>query len=626
MVLNPKQIGKFKSPLPIPPVFMPKLAKDQSGRVRHEYEVDVSAFEQQILPEGFPKTQVFGYGGIVKDEAGGKYARHAPGPTFEAVRGIPVKVKWVNRLDGPHFLPVDGTIHWANPNQKSFPPAAYPVPFNPVTRKGIAELQAPIPIVTHLHGGENPPPYDGHPDAWFTKNKEKTGPAFKTDEYEYLNTQPDATLWYHDHTLGITRLNVYAGLAGLYIVRDSKLSLNQQLPDGDLDVPLVIQDRTFDDKGQLLEMKNSGESPEVHPYWAPENFGNTIMVNGKVWPFLEVKRRQYRFRLLNGSNARFYRMKIPYQGTFLPFTVIARDEGFLPKPVEKTELLLAPGQRADVLLDFSRLPSGTTLILKNDAPAPFSPDQPSLDPFEPVADIMQWKVVASIPRFPNPLPAKLNTIPSLKPNAPKRTLTLNEELTNSNHSLSLLLDGQTWSAPISEKPMIGSTEDWELVNVTGDTHPIHIHLVPFQIVSRQPFDKDRYLADWLKLNGKMPLDHPTKGLSVKNYLIGKLKLSEPAEQGWHDIVAANPGEVTTIRVRFAPIDTPVNKVKLGENKYPFNPGQFPAYVWHCHILDHEDNEMMRPYEVEVQHAEGGRQYLKGKKTAGQLLQLLFRKK
>jgi FtsP/CotA-like multicopper oxidase with cupredoxin domain len=176
---------------------------------------------------------------------------------------------------------------------------------------------------------------------------------------------------------------------------------------------------------------------------------------------------------------------------------------------------------------------------------------------------------------------------------------LNEVRAENKNSLALLLNGQTWSAPVSEKPLVGSTEDWELVNVTSDTHPIHVHLVQFQIVSRQAFEKDRFQAEWMALNGKLPLSHPTKELQVEGFLIGSPKPPEPNERGWHDIVHANPGEITTIRIRFAPIDTKGNKVKPGENKYPFNPGQFTGYVWHCHVLEHEDNEMMRPYEVSV---------------------------
>lgn len=595
-------IPKFQTIFSKPPVYSPDVITDSSGNTTHEYEVSIEQFQQQILPAGYPSTTVFGYRGLVDDGSGNKtMVSSAPGPTFEAIRGIPVNVKWINNLDLNmlHSLPVDGTLHWANPNGVNHPPSDYPIPFDPQTRLGIPDVQRPVPTVIHLHGAENPAEFDGHPEAWFTKNKQQTGPTYVTDNYIYPNQQPPATLWYHDHTLGMTRLNVYAGLAGFYLLNEEDHPLNNVLPTGDYDVPIVIQDRSFTDDGQLL-MDLEGVNPEVHPYWTPENFGNTIMVNGKVWPNFDVEKRQYRFRLLNGSNARFYNIRFELtDGSLLPFKQIATDGGFLPQAVDLTNLLIAPGQRAEILVDFSGQSTDTKIIMKNDAAVPFSNDGTTLPDTDPTTDIMQFTVLDTPITPANLLPVQLNEIPNLVPNRDQRLLTLNEVLSATGEPLMLLLDGQKWNAPVSEKPLVGSTEDWVLINLTADTHPIHLHLVQFQIISRQDIDSPAYLADWLTLNGgQVPLNQPTRSLPVENYVnANPIIPPEANEQGWHDTVQAHPGQITRIRVRFAPIDLAENEVSPGENKYPFEPAGFPGYVWHCHILDHEDNEMMRPYEV-----------------------------
>jgi FtsP/CotA-like multicopper oxidase with cupredoxin domain len=190
----------------------------------------------------------------------------------------------------------------------------------------------------------------------------------------------------------------------------------------------------------------------------------------------------------------------------------------------------------------------------------------------------------------------------LTPNAPSRTLTLIEKMGMLGPT-EIFLDGQKWSAPISEMPTLGSTEDWIIVNPTADTHPIHLHLVQFQLVSRQKFDVNKYLAAWYVANGvvnpmtDLPFTNPTVNVgapatglaALTPYLKGKPTPPAANEMGWKDTIQVNPGEVTVIRVRFAPID--------GTPTYPFNPTTGPGYVWHCHILDHEDNEMMRPYLV-----------------------------
>lgn len=275
---------------------------------------------------------------------------------------------------------------------------------------------------------------------------------------------------------------------------------------------------------------------------------------------------------------------------------IGSDGGYLPEPVTLTSLLIAPGERADILVDFSSIPQGTKLILTNDANTPF-PTGDIPDPLT-LGQIMQFTVLDGAVIAPPRLPRVLNTIPRLKPDAPKRTLVL-FEVSGPGGPLEVLLDGQKWSAPISELPIVGSTEDWELVNLTMDAHPIHLHLVQYKVVSRQYIRATNYMNDWLALNGIPPLNHPTTILPVDPYLqCGPIPPSLN-EEGWKDTIQAYPGQVTTIRVRFAPQDT--KHAKPGKNCYPFNPAKGPGYVWHCHILDHEDNEMMRPYEVRNPH-------------------------
>lgn len=594
--LNPASIPKYVNQLVKPPVYKPFIiyVKSKDGECyeeRHLHFVDICEFEQQVLPEGFPKTTVWGYGGLVKDtETGALYSKSAPGATFEAIRGVPIMVKWVNQLTGRHLFAVDPTLHWANPNDMPMdPPKPWP-PFPP----GFPDAQSPVPIVTHLHGGEVPSIYDGHPDTWFTADGTK-GPAFVTSFYLYPNRQEPATLWYHDHALGITRLNVYAGLAGFYLLRDSNDCCQEkfELPEGKYEIPIAIQDRSFKADGSgSFSFTEEGVNPDIHPYWDPEFFGDTIMVNGKVWPNLDVEQRQYRFRLLNGSNARFYNLKFE---NGMSFFQIGTDGGFLEEPVELDMLLIAPGERADILVDFSDIEPGTSIILLNDANAPF-PDGDSPD--ENTGQIMQFTVPADSapPVKPPRLPCKLNDITVLIPDTPHRTMTLNEVM-GPEGPVEVLLNGQRWGAPISELPRVGSTEDWVIANLTMDTHPIHLHLVQFQIINRQDFLTDEYKAKWEEINGMPPLDHPTVVLPVYPYLTGEPICPDDNEKGWKDTIRMNPNQVTRIRVRFAPQDIPAFDVSPGENLYPFNPTRGPGYVWHCHIIDHEDNEMMRPYKV-----------------------------
>jgi len=628
--LDPKLIKKYQNQLAIPSVFEPEIINrdyEEHKRLDEEYEkedkinkkedeqfnkieinnnrnrchtqhaycIDISEFQQQVLPDGFPMTKVWGYGGLVKDSRTGRihYQRSSPGPTFEAVKGISIKVKWVNKLKGRHPFPVDPTLHWANPNDMPMDPEKPWPPFPP----GFYEAQKPIPVVTHLHGGEVAPPSDGYPEAWFTYDG-KHGPEYISSIYTYKNEQEPTTLWYHDHAMGITRLNVYAGLAGFYLLREGKANHEcnyheeLKLPKGIYEIPLVIQDKMFLNNGDFY-YDTVGVNPDIHPYWVPELFGDTIMVNGKVWPNLNVARLQYRFRILNGSNARFYNLKL---SNGMEFIQIGSDGGFLPKPVTLTSLLLAPAERADILIDFSRLLPGTQIYMLNDANAPYPDgDAPDIDT---VGQIMKFTIptCAKIGINPPKLPEYLNHMPKFCPDK-KRILTL-YEVPGPNGPEEVLLDGLKWMYPVTEKPVVGSTEEWEIVNLTMDTHPIHLHLVQFQLKDRQDINAEGYLSEWEKCNGIPPLMHDPMEVAVEPFLIGDPIPPDENEMGWKDTVRMNPGQVTRILIRFAPQKVSQCWVRPGDNLFPFDPTVSPGYVWHCHILDHEDNEMMRPYRVE----------------------------
>lgn len=593
--LDPKNIPKFVNQLVVPPIYVPTVIKDPiTCKIKsHDYRVTISQFTQQILPVGFRKTTVWGYGGKVRDPETGAIIpdfKSTPGPTFETKRHIPINVQWINNLTEPNPLAVDPTIHWANPNNMPMPTPPFPT-FPP----GFPLAQCPVPIVTHLHGGETEPPSDGYPEAWFTAGETITGPDFIKSRYHYNNDQEPTTLWYHDHTLGITRLNVYLGLAGFYLLRDPENPLDRKhsrLPRGKYEIPLAIQDRSFFEDGSLA-FPSVGVNPDIHPYWRPSFLGDTIMVNGKVWPNLDVEPRQYRFRVLNGSNTRFYNLAFSNQ---MPFYQIGTDGGYLPKPVQLVSLLIAPGERADILVDFSQLSPGTQLTLTNTANAPFPNGNPPDS--KTTGLIMQFTVLNKPAVIPQPLPKVLNIIPPLKRDSKIRTLTFFIVGTPTK-PLELLLDGQTWNSPVTERPLVGATEDWQFVNLTRGAHPIHLHLIQFRLVSRQDFLVSQYTNDWLALNGQPPIDHPTKELPVEPYLLDGPIKPTGHENGWKDTIQAYPGQVTTIRVRFAPQDAFISVP--GHNLFPFDPATEPGYVWHCHIIDHEDNEMMRPYKVRNPH-------------------------
>jgi len=491
--LNTSTLAKFVDVLPIPPIARPSeyggSSANPATKVEY-YRVAMRAFEMKVHRDLKP-TRMWGFGSGF------------PGPTFDVRSGQEIMVEWVNELPEKHFLPIDHNLGGAGKDQPE------------------------VRTVVHLHGGKVGPESDGFPEDWIVPGKSVV--------YRYPNKQDAAMLWYHDHAMGINRLNIYAGLFGAYLIRDGvEDSLN--LPAGKFEIPLVISDRLFTPEGQLFyTVSDKADAP-----WVPEVFGDGILVNGKLFPYLEVAARKYRFRVLNGSNARFYHLSFEDGASFYQ---IGTDQGLLPAPVSLKALMIAPGERVDLIADFSDH-RGERMILKSDAFA-----------------IMQFRVSADKMNDTSSLPAALRAVPKiLESQAVKtRLLSLDEYQNRVAEPVLMLLNGTYWHQPITEKPVLNTTEIWTLINPTDDSHPIHLHLVRFQILDRRRFDIALYMS-------KRELR-----------FTGDPVAPDASEAGWKDTVRAQPGMVTRIIVHFE--------------------GYAGRYVWHCHILEHEDNEMMRPYEV-----------------------------
>lgn len=495
----------------------------------------MSAAKQKIHRD-LPATNIWSYNGSW------------PGPTIEVRKNRPLTVKWSNQLPTRHFLPIDPTLH------------------------GSEATLPQVRAVPHLHGAQTLPESDGYPGAWFTSDG-KTGPQFHSKVCEYPNSQQAATLWYHDHAMGITRLNNYAGLNGFYLIRDEEEdALN--LPAGEFEIPLMIQDRSFASDGSLLYPPAPNGT---HPVWMQEFFGNTVCVNGEAKPYLEVEPRKYRFRILNASNARFYHLSLvpadtngKPNGTVAdapPFTQIGTDGGLLPTPITLHYLIASPAERFDVIIDFTDH-KGEKFVMVNDAPAPYTRGGEVAAP-----EVMLFKVTKPLSsKDTSSVPDQLMPWTAFDPDlaARERMLSLVEmDRPSDGYTMISLLDGKHWSDPITEDPKSGSIEIWSFANTTGDVHPIHLHLVQFQVLNRQAFDVSTF-----QQTGKM---------QFSGRAIQPERNERPA---WKDTIKAYPGYVTRVIAKF---DLPPNA--------QVSPGQEFLYVWHCHILEHEDNEMMRPFKV-----------------------------
>ncbi len=667
--LPASQIPQFVDPLPLLAVAGGAIETITTASAT----LSMCEFKANIMPSTFVPasstysgTYVWGYRNGSTCPGSGTPLPTYIGPVFVATRGTPTEVQYINRLPNAAASQLsawktstDQTLHWADPLNREAHKCADAVMENQPP-KGICSLNyaGPVPAIPHLHGGEVPPALDGNPDAWFTSDGAYRGHSYYSKAggvangamYRYPNLQEAAPLWFHDHALGVTRLNVYAGLAGGYLITDPTLPLPAGLhPIGlrqgtgdsiDYQIPLVIQDRMFDTNGQLF-FPNMGPNPE-HPFWMMEFFGDTMVVNGKVWPYLNVEARRYRFLLINASNARTYELSLNGQHLWQ----IATDGGYLDKPVRLNKVTVMPGERADIILDFSGL-AGRTLILENHGRSPF-PDG-ALPDGATAGRILQFRVGPStlakadasydpaqggalrppMHRLVNPVTGALAVVPSQT-----RQFTLNAMMGSGGMGMvELLLNNTRMSGKradgmarmdftpitvggiteyVSELPVEGETEVWEIVNLTADAHPIHTHLTQVQVINRQKVDLNRYNKAYemsfpssvsMLFGDGPPLAYEpsvASGLKyggnpdIRSYFDGPIQPPEVNEAGWKDTVIVSPGQVTRLAVRFAPTDTAAGKA----GNYAFDPDAGThGFVWHCHILDHEDNDMMRPIKV-----------------------------
>ena len=526
-------------------------------------------------------TTVYGYG---TSAATATY----PGRSFVVQSGQPIAVQWTNGLPtGQHLLPVDPTVLGPNLDKSG---NSY---YSTVTTDGVSTVTFPsgVPMVPHVHGGHTTAAYDGTPMQWMTDtgSNQQVGPDFFSNPFVYDNSQQAATLWYHDHAMGVTRLNVYAGLAGFYIIHDNneaQLISSHTLPDERYDIPLAIQDRTFTADGQLSYPADPPTADSPDPSVQPEFFGDTILVDGKAWPVMNVEPRMYRFRILNGSQSRFYNLSLDSGQSFFQ---IGTDNGLLNRPVSLTSLLIAPGERADVVVDFSNM-ANKSLIMRNNAAAPFPVGDPENFNEKTTGQIMAFQVTLPMSNIKD-----VNRTLFLDTNKPLNKVDFNKVLGAATDTKVLGLFESTDEfgrliqklgaavatdpgtiATIAPSNFVDSnghyvkpetvqlirnpngtqsvTEEWQVYNFTADTHPMHLHSASFQIVSRQQFTG---------------IDLGTGAFDVT--ALGTLTGPDANENGWKDTVRMNPGEVTTIRVKF----------DLAGN-----------YVWHCHILEHEEHDMM----------------------------------
>ena len=437
------------------------------------------------------------------------YGETALAPLIDVNAGRPLSIEWVNSLPTRHFLPIDHSLHGCG--------------------RDVPEVRTCV----HLHGGKNPSKYDGQPEDWFVPGQSRV--------CTYPLHQEATALWYHDHAMGLNRLNTYAGLFGMMLLRDS-VEDALGLPSGKYEVPLIFSDRQLTTDGQLL-YPDSGD-PE-HP-WVPEFLGGFILINGKVRPYFEVEPRLYRFRLLNAANSRFFALSLT---NHQPFHQIGTDQGLLAAPVKLTGLDFAPAERADLLIDFSQA-AGQRLHLINGA-------------FEVLEFRVAPKTSTTQPSqlHVDSIPPTLRTIDRVPESSAitTRTITLNEYRDKIGNSMLMLLNRKHWHEPVTETPRLNTTEIWEFINLTEGLHPMHLHLVRFQVLDRRVFDVFAYQND--------------QGVRY----VGPVVLPAPNELGWKDVVQCPAAMITRIIVRF--------------EGYP------GKYLYHCHILEHEANDMMRPFEV-----------------------------
>ena len=525
------KLVKYLEPLPLPGAGI--VVATQSSP--NTYSFTQRQISRQLHPQ-LPPTPLWAY-----DDGSGLGGQAGSfGMAVLARSGTPLTVRYTHNLPAiyPSWIPVDTRL----------------------TPKGDA-----VRLMTHLHGGFVAADSDGNPAI----TPDGFGPG-ETQTVFYTNQSPQmpaSLLWFHDHGLGTTRLNVFAGLAAAYIVRDEFDTGSEPnpigIPGGAYEIPLVVQDRQFNGDGTF----RYPASDIAGVTWIGEYFGDVMLVNGKVWPYLNVEPRMYRLRILNGCNARILNLDIGGP----TFWQIGAEGGLFDVPVRVKEMVLAPAERADVLVDFSKF-AGETLVMKN-----HKPHKPVSNPAPQLESVMQIRVGTTV-TLPGPTTIP-SSLPGRKADLPDpvttRYITLNE-IDPEEVEWYLNLSGLHFDEPTTETPKLGTVEDWVYVNLTGDTHPMHMHLVTFQVVGRTPFNAEAYEEAHGGPNG-VP-----GGIDPTPFATGPMLPPAPEERGFKDTVKANPGYFTTIRAKF---ELPTGVIAP------------QTYVHHCHIVEHEDNDMMRPFTV-----------------------------
>ncbi|KAL5725802.1 Multicopper oxidase lpr2 [Ranunculus cassubicifolius] len=492
-----------------------------------------------------PPSRVFAYGTSMQTAT-------VPGPTIEAIQGVDNYITWENHLPSKHILPLDASIPTATP------------------RTGMG-----IPTVVHLHGGIEDPQSDGFGNSWFTAGFQQKGSTWTTKQYHYRNAQHPGNLWYHDHSMGLTRVNLLAGLIGAYIIRNPKIENPLGLPSGyEFDRSLVVFDRSFNTDGSIY-MNATGNNPFIHPQWQPEYFGDAIIVNGKAWPKMTVQRRKYRLRIINASNARFFRF---FFTNGLSFVHVSADSAYLGAPVTTNDILLAPSEISDVVIDFSQSTT-TEAVLFNDAAYPYPSGSPT-DGFN--GKVMKFVIIPSKTVDTSRVPSTLIKYPTpdLSKAVTTRYISMDEYLSSTGQPTHMYLNGKSFDVPVTETPKVGTSEVWYLINLTGDDHPLHIHLGLFVALEQ------RELINLDVLKACMNVTNDAIKCGIDKYAQGKLVPVPAHESGWKNGYKMRSGYMTKIFVQFSYIHS--------NEPYPFDATAEPGYVYHCHILDHEDNLMMRP--------------------------------
>ena len=597
-----------------------KYVADKKGRYKVQIREAVQYTGLQDANGNSLATPIWGYADGFRQNTVATW----PGKTFEvnsvSAGGTPeTEIRWVNALrkTKQHLLPVDPNLHWC-----------YSLPG--YERYSIAKNG--IPLITHLHGGHTDFQFDGNPEFFYSPANAVVGPQWDdvpggfTNNFQYDNDVQAGNLWYHDHALGLTRLNVYAGLAGFYFVRDE---LDTGKEDNPLDLPAwpyekayAIQDRMFRDTGELFYPSLPGDPfyddfitgegailpldlfPDGGPTALAEFFGDHMVVNGVIWPKEDVEPRKYRLRLLNGTDSRFMVVRfravdagattLNKAGRPISFHVIGSDQGLAGAAMEMDTLVFEPGSRYDVVIDFSdRRLAGKRIIMENiGGDSPFGGDfGRDLGPDDVFPDRQTDKIMAfdiTQPLSAVPDDFHPNNISSYGGNTGAvtntRKVALFEGLDAFGRLQPLLgaeVDGSfnaiPWHMSTTENPGLGATEEWDIYNFTGDAHPVHLHLVNFEILGRQTltFSEGAFPQEIVQHDGELG-----EAPSIENISVGRsvsLDTSDGyAENAPKDMVIALPEQVTRIRATFD------------------KPGR---YVWHCHILSHEDHEMMRVLHV-----------------------------